>query len=365
MFQHLARRFLLRSLLGGTLRARHEVVHFSFRQSHLDRKSFPVLRPFFFHQPIDWLAHSCGLQPFLQRRLKIHHRDGAGLQLHMSQFGLYDRPQNKVARRRPSAIEIQCSQDRFQRVHQQSGFIAAAALLFAAAQAQIVADLELLGHAQQVPLPNQMRAQFRKMSFVKSREATEQRLGSNQAQDGISQELELFVITPTDGCIGRSQRLHLARLRTVSKRLHQEFLALEVVSQTLFQRHDVVRLHDSTGGSPGASGDQFFGGWVCGWAGTGAPPVSSCKRSRSRRAEVPIGVFSALSSTARMATFNASSYFCCLSSASASRRTSAGNGWLGKASIAFWKFACAPAKLFLLYSIAPMVEYACERSPDL
>src|SRR5713101_683242 len=317
MFQHLARRFLLRSLLGGTLRARHEVVHFSFRQSHLDRKSFPVLRPFFFHQPIDWLAHSCGLQPFLQRRLKIHHRDGAGLQLHMSQFGLYDRPQNKVARRRPSAIEIQCSQDRFQRVHQQSGFIAAAALLFAAAQAQIVADLEL------------------------------------------------FVITPTDGCIGRSQRLHLARLRTVSKRLHQEFLALEVVSQTLFQRHDVVRLHDSTGGSPGASGDQFFGGWVCGWAGTGAPPVSCCKRSRSRRAEVPIGVFSALSSTARMATFNASSYFCCLSSASASRRTSAGNGWLGKASMAFWKFACAPAKLFLLYSIAPMVEYACERSPDL
>jgi len=46
----------------------------------------------------------------------------------------------------------------------------------------------------------------------------------------------------------------------VSKRLLDEFLALEVVSHFLFQRHDVVWLHDSTGGSPEASNGQFFGG---------------------------------------------------------------------------------------------------------
>ena len=51
---------------------------------------------------------------------------------------------NKVASRRPSAIEIQCGQDRLQPVHHQSGFIAAAALLLAPTQAQIVTDLELL-----------------------------------------------------------------------------------------------------------------------------------------------------------------------------------------------------------------------------
>src|SRR5882724_6966289 len=97
-----------------------------------------------------------------------------------------------------------------------------------------------------MPLSNQMRAQLRKMSFVKSREAMEQRLGSDQSQDSISQEFELFVITLADGWIHRSQGLHLARLRTVSQRLFNEFLALEVVSQALFQRHDVAWLHDST-----------------------------------------------------------------------------------------------------------------------
>src|SRR2546428_10774912 len=98
------------------------------------------------------------------------------------------------------------------------------------------------------------------MSFLKPREAMEQRLGGDQSQDGISQEFKQFVIPATSRWVGRTQRLHLARLRTVSKRLLDEFLALEVVSHFLFQRHDVVWLHDSTGGSPEASNGQFFGG---------------------------------------------------------------------------------------------------------
>ena len=112
---------------------------------------------------------------------------------------------------------------------------------------QVVADLELLGHPQQMTLSYQMRAQFRKMAFLKSRKAMEQSLGSDQSEDCISQKFELFVITMTGGWTGRGQSFHLARLRTMCQRLFDEFLALEVVSQALFQRHDVAWLHDSAG----------------------------------------------------------------------------------------------------------------------
>ena len=65
----------------------------------------------------------------------------------------------------------------------------------------------------------------------------EQRLSGDQSQDGISQELSSSLSPRRADRVGRTQRLHLARLRTVSKRLLDEFLALEVVSHFLFQRH--------------------------------------------------------------------------------------------------------------------------------
>jgi hypothetical protein len=62
-------------------------------------------------------------------------------------------------------------------------------------------------------------------------------LAGGEAEHGVSQKLEHFVIAagaPT----ARAQRLHLARLRAVGKRLLEQFPALEAVTQAFFQRHD-------------------------------------------------------------------------------------------------------------------------------
>jgi hypothetical protein len=119
-----------------------------------------VFGALFFHQRINRLGSSAGLQLFLQRRLEIHHRNRARFQFHVRQFRIDDGTQNEVPRNRPSTVEIERRQDRLQRIDQQCRLATAAAFFFSTAEAQILSDLELLGDAQQMPLPHQMRAQF-------------------------------------------------------------------------------------------------------------------------------------------------------------------------------------------------------------
>src|SRR5208282_3988030 len=120
---------------------------------------------------------------------------------------------------------------------------AAAAFFFAAAQAHVMTDLKLFGHAQQMPLPYQMSAQLGKVPFLEFGKAMKQRLGGDQPQHGVSEKLEIFVITARRSAArrtaarrtaarrtaARAQRLNLARLRAVGKRLLKQFAALEVV----------------------------------------------------------------------------------------------------------------------------------------
>src|SRR5208282_6294890 len=151
---------------------------------------------------------------------------------HVGQFRFYDHADDKVSRHRPSAIEIKRRQNRFQRVHQQAGLVAAAAFFFAAAQAHVMTNLQLLRHPQQMPLPDQMRPQLRKMPFLEFGEAMEQRLASDEAEHGIPKELEDLVVATARAAArrpaSRAQRFYLARLRTVGKRLIEQFPALEL-----------------------------------------------------------------------------------------------------------------------------------------
>jgi hypothetical protein len=80
------------------------------------------------------------------------------------------------------------------------------------------------------------------LSFLKFGEAMEQRLTGNETEHGVSEELEHFVIangrTTAKRAATRAQRLYLARLRAVGKRLFEKFQALEAVTQAFFQRRN-------------------------------------------------------------------------------------------------------------------------------
>jgi len=96
-----------------------------------------------------------------------------------------------------------------------------------------MADLQLFGYPQQMPLAHQMRAQLGQVPFLKLGEAMEQRLAGDQPEHGISQKLKHFIIATR-----LAQRFHLARLRAVSQRLREQCRALEAVTEALFKRHD-------------------------------------------------------------------------------------------------------------------------------
>src|SRR5580698_5467703 len=80
VFQRLPCRFLLGALLGCALGPTYELAHRRFGQSHLDGEGLLMFGALLLHQRIDRLGLSPGLQSFLQGRLEIHHRDGAGLE---------------------------------------------------------------------------------------------------------------------------------------------------------------------------------------------------------------------------------------------------------------------------------------------
>ena len=98
---------------------------------------------------------------------------------------------------------------------------------------------DLVHNAKPMPLTDQVRTELGELPFLKFREAVEKRLACDQAEHGVAQELEHFVITG-GRTIACAQRLHLASLRAVSEGLLQQFRALEAVTQAHFQFHDVV-----------------------------------------------------------------------------------------------------------------------------
>ena len=58
------------------------------------------------------------------------------------------------------ASKIHRAEHGFQRVHQERGLVAAPAFFFAAAQAQVLAQIELLGDMDQMVLADQVRPQL-------------------------------------------------------------------------------------------------------------------------------------------------------------------------------------------------------------
>ena len=92
----------------------------------------------------------CGLDYF--RDLAPRPAQRAAFQRHALQFRSHNLPQDELSRGIQPAIQINCRQDGFERVHQQRRFSPAAAFFFPAAQPQIVTQFQLLRHLYQMPL---------------------------------------------------------------------------------------------------------------------------------------------------------------------------------------------------------------------
>ena len=151
-----------------------------------------------------------------------------------------------------SAIKVDGRQDSLQRIHQQGSLVAAAALLLASPQVQVVPQLQLLGHSNQMLFAYQVGPELGEFSLAKAGKAVEELLRGYKSQDGVSQKFQLLVVAHARTA-GRLQGLQFARLGTVGQGLLQQFHPLEVVPQSGLQERNVTRLHGESDLGPRTS----------------------------------------------------------------------------------------------------------------
>ena len=127
------------------------------------------------------------------------------------------------ARRLEAAVEVDRRDQRFAGVGQQRLLAAAAGLLLAAAEDHVVAEPELLGHLGERRGRHQVGLDLRLLSFGVRRERAEQRLGHDQAEHRVAEELERLVV-------GDAAARILVRLRLVRQRVLEQAAIAEAVA---------------------------------------------------------------------------------------------------------------------------------------
>ena len=152
------------------------------------------------------------------------------------------RLQHEAAGGIQAAIKVDGCQDCLQRIHQQRGLVAAPTLFFTPPQVEVMSQLQLLGHSDQVLFADQMRPELGEFAFPKTGKPVEQFLRSYKSQDGVSQKLQLLVVSHSRRA-SRLQRFQFACLGTVGQGLLQQLRPLEMVRESGLQERNVTRLH--------------------------------------------------------------------------------------------------------------------------
>ena len=139
------------------------------------------------------------LQPFLQAGL------GVLLELPGFEFVEHRRIEagNRTARGVETGIEVNRSEDRFQRIGEDRGACRAAAFQLAFAQAQDFADFQLLRQSVQAFLAHQIGTQARQVAFGQGRETVIEDSGDDAIQDAITKEFQPFVIGRAETAMGQ------------------------------------------------------------------------------------------------------------------------------------------------------------------
>ncbi len=159
-----------------------------------------------------------------------------------SSSGLDDAPHHQLACRLQSTIEVNRRQNCLQGVHQQGCLVAAAAFLFASSQVQVVAQLQFLGHSNQMPFADQVGTEFGEFALSKRGQAVVELFGGDESEDRVPEELQLFVVSHARaaGCL---QGFEFACLGAMGQGLLQQLRPLELVPEAGLQERNVARLH--------------------------------------------------------------------------------------------------------------------------
>ncbi len=172
-------------------------------------------------------TRTLSLQPLLERGFVVAQR-GAGAQLEGQLLGglAHHLAADKGPHRVQTSIEKQGAHHCFHGIGKHRALATQAAALFAAAQAQMLAEADLLGHLRHVLPADQSGADAGELALVPLRMRGKQRLGHHQPQHGVAEKLEALVV-------GRRGLFTLICLRelvgqgAVGERAHQQLRVRE------------------------------------------------------------------------------------------------------------------------------------------
>src|ERR1700677_2729003 len=136
--------------------------------------------------------------------------------------------------RNQATIQIQRGNHSLDAVGQQGKLLPAHDTSLSPPQPQVTSQVEYRSHLRQVAPADQAGTEACPLAFVEIGKTTEENLGDDQAQNCVSQELQLLVIFLA--CAGGSLGLPalrglLVRQRAMGQRLHQQCLLAEGVTQ--------------------------------------------------------------------------------------------------------------------------------------
>ena len=112
-------------------------------------------------------------------------------------------------------------------VGEDAGAAAAAGVLLAAAEADILAQAELGGHAVQALLADELGAQARHAALRQLRKAVIERVGDDHAQDAVAQELKPLVALAAAAPV-------LVRVGAVRQRVYEQGPVLKLIAKLGF-----------------------------------------------------------------------------------------------------------------------------------
>jgi hypothetical protein len=139
-----------------------------------------------------------------------------------------------------ATVEIESGDDGFESVGEDRGFFAAAALLFSAAEEEMGAEVDAGGDVCQVAAADEGGAETGEFALAGVWEAAEESFGDGEAEDGVSDKLELLVV---GGRVGEGLGFGFVGERTVGEGPGEEFGALEDVIEE--RRVGLVRLRST------------------------------------------------------------------------------------------------------------------------
>jgi len=145
------------------------------------------------------LAGTAGLEMFLKSGFVVADgpREGvAGLQgeVEIGEGRLDDMSLDEGAGGVEAAIEIEGGDDGFEGIGEQGWLFAAATLLFSAAEEKEVSQADAGGYMAEVVAADERGAETGELSFSGGGEATEERFGDGETEDGVADELQLLVV---------------------------------------------------------------------------------------------------------------------------------------------------------------------------